>query len=97
MVSPGDCDPGGQENSGVKQGDPKGVQGRDACGGSAAPDLGGGGKARVEEGSEKAQEKENLRSDEQDYSKPKAFLHWGCVVTLEGTLPDNVSPSLVHC
>jgi len=60
VVGSCDCHTGGQENSGVKKGHLKGVEGKDSGGGSATSKLGGWGKASVVEGSEEAQEKEYL-------------------------------------
>lgn len=49
------------------------------------------------EGSEEAEEEENLRSDEKDHAVAKSFLNrWG-VVSLKCPFSNNVSSSLVHC
>lgn len=47
-------------------------------------------------GSKEADEEEDFRGDEEDYSISKAFLDRGCMVTLEGTFSDDVSSSLEH-
>jgi len=96
VVGSGHSYAGGEKDCRIEQRDLEGVKGGDPCGGSAPSKLGGGRKTGVVESPEEAEEKKDLRGDEKDYSKPKAFLNGGGVMPLKSSFSNNVSPSLKH-
>lgn len=63
MVGPGNGYTGGEEDSCIKQGDRKGVNGGDPCRGSVASNFRDWGEAAVEEGSKKPKEEHGFRGD----------------------------------
>lgn len=60
MVSPGDCEAGGEKNGSIQEWDGEGVNWFDAGWGSGAGNLDSWGESRMKEGSEEGEKEYNF-------------------------------------